>query len=101
MVAEALSSSFTSNTSTTSGDGAGVKVLDVSPTNTQYTPQYAIFDADGNPSRLVLFNFLSDHGSGASNFTAYISIGGNSTGQTGTTPSSVSVKCVFPDISRH
>ena len=66
----------------------------MSPTNTQYTPQYAIFDADGNPSRVVLMNFLSDNQTGSANFTAYISVGGNSTGQTATTPSSVSVKYV-------
>ena len=56
----------------------------------EFTPGYAVYE-NGNPERVVLMNFLTDN-TGASNYTAYISIGGNSTGLTAATPSSVQVK---------
>ncbi|KAI5121572.1 hypothetical protein M0805_000752 [Coniferiporia weirii] len=65
--------------------------------NSQYTPGYVIYE-NGNPERLVLINYLTDP-SGASNYTAYISIGGNSTGTAGATPSSVQVKYMLAGSS--
>ena len=58
--------------------------------NNQFTPGYVIYE-DGEPARVVLINYLTD-GSGAADYTAYISIGGNATETPGTTPSSVQVK---------
>jgi len=66
--------------------------------NSDNTPGYAIYE-DGVPQRLVLINYLTDS-SGANNYTAYISVGGNQTGQTATTPSSVTVKYFLaPSVS--
>lgn len=58
--------------------------------NNQYTPGYVVYE-NGNPARVLLMNFLTDS-SGASNYTAYISVGGNDTNTTNATPSSVQVK---------
>lgn len=58
--------------------------------NNNYSPGYAIYE-DGVPQRLVLINYLTD-ASGAANYTAYISIGGNSTNTAAETPASVTVK---------
>lgn len=54
------------------------------------TPIYAIYEG-GAPTKLALFNFVTDP-SGASTYTAVISIGGGSTGQSNATPSQVQVK---------
>jgi hypothetical protein len=53
--------------------------------NNKYSPGYGIYE-DGVPQRVVLFNFLTDP-SGNSNYTAQISIAGQSV------PSTVTVKC--------
>ena len=58
--------------------------------NSADTPGYVIYE-NGNPARVVLMNYITDS-SGASNYTAYISIGGNSTNTPNATPSSVQVK---------
>jgi len=58
--------------------------------NDQYTPGYAIYE-NGNPTRVVLINYLTD-ASGAHNYTANIAIGGGTTGQAAATPFSVQVK---------
>ncbi|KAL5485437.1 hypothetical protein ACEPAI_8079 [Sanghuangporus weigelae] len=58
--------------------------------NNQYTPGYVVYE-NGNPARVVLINYLTD-ASGASNYTAYISVGGNQTLTPGATPGSVQVK---------
>lgn len=73
------------------GSSGKAQVVDLyMNSNYQYTPGYVIYE-DGNPDRVVLINYLTDS-TGASNYTAYISIGGNSTGMTAATPSSVQVK---------
>ena len=58
------------------------------------TPIYAIFE-NGAPTKVALFNFVTDP-TGASTYTATISIGGGSTGQNNATPSQVQVKYVLP-----
>ena len=58
--------------------------------NSALTPGYVIYE-DGNPARVVLMNYVTD-ASGGSNYTAYVSVGGNSTGQGNATPGSVQVK---------
>ncbi|KAF8529719.1 glycoside hydrolase family 79 protein [Hysterangium stoloniferum] len=58
--------------------------------NNPFTPGYAIYE-NGNPMRVALFNFITDP-SGASNYTAQISIGGGTTGQQNATPSKVFVR---------
>ena len=58
--------------------------------NAALTPGYVIYE-NGNPERVVLMNFVTD-ASGASNYTAYVSVGGNATGQAAATPASVQVK---------
>ncbi|KAF8576860.1 glycoside hydrolase family 79 protein [Ramaria rubella] len=58
--------------------------------NNDFTPGYAIYE-NGNPMRVALFNFVSDP-SGASNYTADISIGGTGAGQPNASPSQVSVR---------
>ncbi|KAI0051175.1 glycoside hydrolase family 79 protein [Auriscalpium vulgare] len=55
-----------------------------------FTPGYAIYE-NGSPTKLVLFNFVTDN-STASDYTASISIGGGQTGQPGASPSQVKVK---------
>ena len=57
------------------------------------TPMYAIFE-NGVPTKVALFNFVTDP-SGASTYTAVISVGGGTTGQSNATPSSVKVKYVL------
>jgi len=54
------------------------------------TPMYAIFE-NGAPTKVALLNFVTDP-SGASTYTAVISVGGGTTGQSNATPSSVKVK---------
>lgn len=55
-----------------------------------FTPAYAIYEG-GNPVRVALFNYITDP-SGASDYTAAISVGGGDTGQEGITPETVKVK---------
>ncbi|KZS86852.1 hypothetical protein SISNIDRAFT_447342 [Sistotremastrum niveocremeum HHB9708] len=61
--------------------------------NNDLTPGYAIYE-QGTAQRVVLFNYLTDP-SGASDYTAYISVGGNETGQANSTPASISVKLLL------
>ncbi|PAV18473.1 glycoside hydrolase family 79 [Pyrrhoderma noxium] len=63
--------------------------------NSQYTPGYVAFES-GTPQRVLLGNFITDP-SGVSNYTAYISVGGNQTGQANATPGSVQVKYLLAD----
>ncbi|KAH8118971.1 hypothetical protein DFH11DRAFT_1562225 [Phellopilus nigrolimitatus] len=63
--------------------------------NAALTPGYVVYEA-GTPQRVVLMNYVTDS-SGASNYTAYISIGGNQTGTPGATPASVQVKYLLAD----
>jgi hypothetical protein len=59
-------------------------------TSNIYTPIYAIYE-NGAPTKVALFNFVTDP-TGASTYTAVISIGGGSTGQNNATPAQVQVK---------
>ncbi|KAB5589021.1 hypothetical protein CTheo_7533 [Ceratobasidium theobromae] len=58
--------------------------------NNDFTPGYAIYE-NGNPTKVVLFNYITD-ASGNSDYTARISVGGGNTGQPGATPSSIKVR---------
>ncbi|CUA68540.1 Beta-glucuronidase [Rhizoctonia solani] len=58
--------------------------------NNDYTPGYAIYE-NGNPSKVVLFNYITD-ASGANDYVARIAIGGGQTGQAAATPNSVKVR---------
>ncbi|KAK0190675.1 glycoside hydrolase family 79 protein [Armillaria mellea] len=60
-----------------------------------FTPAYAIYE-NGNPVRVALFNYITDP-SGASTYTASISIGGGETGQANGTPAQVKVKYLLAD----
>ncbi|KAK0453921.1 glycoside hydrolase family 79 protein [Armillaria borealis] len=60
-----------------------------------FTPAYAIYE-NGNPVRIALFNYITDS-SGASTYTASISIGGGETGQANGTPAQVKVKYLLAD----
>jgi hypothetical protein len=55
-----------------------------------YTPGYAIYE-NNNPTKLALFNFITDP-SGANDVTVAVSIGGGATGQSVTTPSQIQVR---------
>ena len=59
-------------------------------TTNDFTPIYAIYE-NGAPTKVALFNFATDP-TGASTYTATISIGGGNTGQSNATPSQVQVK---------
>ncbi|KAH9061953.1 hypothetical protein EDB87DRAFT_1716698 [Lactarius vividus] len=59
------------------------------------TPIYAVYE-NGAPTKVALFNFVTDS-TGASTYTATISIGGGSTGQSNATPSQVQVKYLLAD----
>ncbi len=63
------------------------------------TPIYVIYE-NGAPTKVALFNFVSDT-TGASTYTATISIGGGTTGQSNATPSQVQVKYVFLSTDSH
>ena len=77
----------------TLGSTGQARVVDLGlNNNSPLTAGYVIYESD-TPARVALFNYNSDP-SGASNYTAYISVGGNSTGQSNATPSSVQVKYV-------
>jgi hypothetical protein len=58
--------------------------------NDPNTPGWAVYE-NGTPKKVVLINYMTDP-SGANTYTASISVGGNSTGQSAATPSSVKVK---------
>ncbi|TFY76428.1 hypothetical protein EWM64_g7584 [Hericium alpestre] len=60
-----------------------------------YTPGYVVYE-NGNPTKVVLFNFVTDP-SGNTDYTASISIGGGQTGQPNASPSSVKVKYLAAD----
>jgi len=55
-----------------------------------FTAAYAIYES-GTPQRMMFINYLTDP-TGAANYTAYVSVGGNQTGQPPATPASVKVK---------
>lgn len=55
-----------------------------------FTPAYAIYDQDVL-SKVALFNYVDD-ASGASDYTATISIGGGNTGAPNSSPAEVKVK---------
>jgi hypothetical protein len=59
------------------------------------TPIYAIYE-NGAPTKVALFNFVTDP-TGASTYTATISIGGGSTGENNATPSQVQVKYLLAE----
>ncbi|KAI0830340.1 glycoside hydrolase family 79 protein [Trametes gibbosa] len=62
-----------------------------------FTPGYAVYEND-NLARLALINFMTDS-SGASDYTATVSIGGGQSGQPNGTPASVKVKyLVAPSV---
>lgn len=56
----------------------------------EFTPGYAIYE-NGALARVVLINFMTDP-SGASDYTASLSVGGGQTGEGNGTPAEVSVK---------
>ena len=58
--------------------------------NNPSTPGWAIYE-DGNPTKLVLINYL-DPGQGQNDLTVSLSIGGGETGQPNATPGQVRVK---------
>lgn len=59
----------------TLGPSNNSQVVDLTPQNNNiYAPMYAIYE-NGAPVRLALFNYVSDP-SGASDYTATISLGG-------------------------
>ena len=61
----------------------------------EFTPAYAIYE-NGRPARIALINFMNDP-SGASAYTAVVSIGGGETGQPGGTPGQVWVKYLLAE----
>ncbi|KAG9013661.1 hypothetical protein FRB94_001223 [Tulasnella sp. JGI-2019a] len=69
--------------------GSQVKDLLVNGNNS-LTPAYALYK-NGQPIRVALFNYVTDP-SGANDYQAQISIGGGTTGQASSTPTSVKVK---------
>lgn len=73
------------------GSSGNAQVVDLfMNSNSATTPGYVIYE-NGNPERVVLANYVTDS-SGAANYTAYISVGGNTTGQPNATPASIQVK---------
>ncbi|KAG1830641.1 glycoside hydrolase family 79 protein [Suillus variegatus] len=77
------------------GPSGNAQIIDLQAnTNNTYTPGYAIYE-NGAPVRLVLLNYVSDS-SGASAYTATISIGGSAIGQDNATPAQIQVKYVRP-----
>ncbi|KAH9177916.1 hypothetical protein EDB89DRAFT_1292020 [Lactarius sanguifluus] len=69
------------------------QVVDLTPNVN--TPIYAVYE-NGAPTKVALFNFVTDS-TGASTYTATISIGGGTTGQGNATPSQVQVKYLLAD----
>ncbi|TFK29184.1 hypothetical protein FA15DRAFT_610933 [Coprinopsis marcescibilis] len=73
------------------GPSGGAQVLDLNANNGDiYTPAYGIYE-DGNPVRVMLFNFITDP-SGANDLTVSISIEGGLMGQPNASPVQVKVK---------
>lgn len=71
------------------GSSNTAQVIDLFPNNaSEYTPAYGIYE-NGKIARVALFNYMTDS-SGAHDYTATISVGGN--GETNAMPSSVKVK---------
>lgn len=66
------------------------RVLDLfANDNNMFTPAYAIYE-DGKPTRVALFNFMTDP-TGENDYTASISIGGDN-GESNASPTQVKVK---------
>jgi len=73
------------------GPSGNAQIIDLQANNASTnTPAYAIFE-NGAPVRLVLLNYVSDP-SGASDYTATISIGGSAINQNSATPAQIQVK---------
>lgn len=72
------------------GSSNASQVVDLNLNGNVNTPGYAIYEG-GNPTRVALFNFITDP-SGASNYTAQIAIGGSGVQQPNASPSQVSVR---------
>jgi hypothetical protein len=83
------------------GKSGNAQIVDLySNSNNDLTPGYAIYE-NGNPVRVVLFNYIDDS-TGANDYTANIAIGGQQTGQSSTTPSSVQVRYMrAPSLGSH
>ncbi|CAE6465695.1 unnamed protein product [Rhizoctonia solani] len=83
------------------GQSGNAQIVDLySNGNNDLTPGYAIYE-NGNPVRVALFNYIDD-ASGANDYTANIAIGGQQTGQSSTTPSSVQVRYMrAPSLGSH
>lgn len=73
------------------GSSNVAQIIDLFPAPAQqYTPAYAAYE-NGNMVRLALFNYMDDS-TGASDYTATVSVGGKQTGEAAVTPASVQVK---------
>ncbi|KAG2129513.1 glycoside hydrolase family 79 protein [Suillus bovinus] len=81
------------------GPSGNAQIIDLQAnTDSMLTPAYAIYE-NGTPVRMVLLNYVSDP-SGASDYTATISIGGSAIGQGNATPAQIQVKyLVAPSVS--
>ncbi|KAJ8585043.1 glycoside hydrolase family 79 protein [Rhizopogon salebrosus TDB-379] len=81
------------------GPSGNAQIVDLQAnTGNMFTPAYAIFE-NGAPVRLVLLNYVSDP-SGASDYTATISIGGSAINQDNATPAQIQVKYLAaPSVS--
>lgn len=73
------------------GNSNSAQVID--QTQNTYQPIYAIYEK-GTLSRVALFNYMTDP-SGANDYTASVSVGGN--GQPGSVPAQVKVKFLLAD----
>lgn len=73
------------------GKNNNARVMDLFANgNNGLTPAYAVYE--GNTlARVALFNYMNDP-TGAMTLNVAIAVGGNNTGQPGTTPASVKVK---------
>ncbi|KAF8596582.1 hypothetical protein BDV93DRAFT_542700 [Ceratobasidium sp. AG-I] len=58
--------------------------------NNDFTPGYAIYE-NNNPSKVVLFNYITDP-TGGNDYTVHIAVGGGQTGQPNATPNSIKVR---------
>jgi len=64
----------------TIGSSNKSQIVDLNANNAyEFTPAYAVYE-DGTPLRVALFNFVTDP-SGASDYTATISVGDSTPGQ--------------------
>jgi hypothetical protein len=69
------------------------QVIDLAPNgDNEFTPGYAIYK-NGSPTKVALFNYLTDP-SGAHDYTADVQLGGGNTTTPGFSPSQVKVKWV-------